>query len=105
MSGLSQQRRGAILCVASAAAFGAMAVFGKLAYDAGVGVSTLLFVRFGLATLALWALVAVTRRVPRPRRRTLGAALALGAFGYALQAGLFFSALTRMDASLLALVL
>ena len=35
-------RLGTVLCIASAVAFGALAVFGKLAYDAGVGVLTLL---------------------------------------------------------------
>lgn len=106
MTAFSPQRIGALLCLASAAAFGAMAVFGKLAYDAGVGVTTLLFVRFALATAVLWVLVALTRTAPpRGTRRTLLAALALGGVGYALQAGLFFAALTRMDASLLALLL
>ena len=38
-------------------------------------------------------------------RRAVIAALAMGAVGYATQAGLFFLALERMDASLLALVL
>jgi drug/metabolite transporter (DMT)-like permease len=37
--------------------------------------------------------------------RTLLAALALGAVGYSMQAGLFFAALTRVDASLLSLLL
>ena len=38
-------------------------------------------------------------------RRTLLAALALGAVGYAMQAGLYFAALARMDASLLSMLL
>ena len=101
----SSHRLGALLCLASAAAFGAMAVFGKLAFDAGVGVITLLVARFGLAAVALWALLAVRRTLPRAPRRNVLAALALGAVGYATQAGLFFAALTRMDASLLALLL
>jgi len=42
-------RLGSALCVASAIAFGAVAIFGKLAYDAGVGILTLLFVWFCLA--------------------------------------------------------
>ena len=33
---------GAALCLLSAAGFGAMAIFGKLAYDAGVSTLTLL---------------------------------------------------------------
>jgi drug/metabolite transporter (DMT)-like permease len=102
---VSPQRLGALLCLASAVCFGAMAVFGKLAYDAGVGVTTLLCVRFVLAALALWGAVLATGQVPRVRRETLLAALALGGVGYALQSGLFFAALERMDASLLALLL
>jgi drug/metabolite transporter (DMT)-like permease len=96
---------GAVLCILSAAGFGAMAIFGKLAYDEGVEVGELLLVRFALAAAALMA-VAVARGALRglPRRAVL-AALAMGAIGYATQSGLFFSALERMDASLLALVL
>ena len=33
------------MCIASAACFGAMAIFGKLAYDEGATVGTLLAVR------------------------------------------------------------
>ncbi len=44
-------------CLASGAAFGAMAIFGKLAYDTGVSPSTLLLVRFTLAAVVLWMLV------------------------------------------------
>ena len=101
----STARTGTLLCLASAASFGAMAIFGKLAYDAGVGVVTLLFVRFGLAAGALWLVRGVRSAMPGTARRTVLAALALGAVGYATQAGLFFAALTRMDASLLAILL
>ncbi len=100
------QRLGSALCIASAIAFGAMAIFGKLAYDAGVGLLTLLFVRFTIAAPVLWAgaLRQLSTLAEAPRRTLLGA-FALGAFGYALQAGLYFAALTRMDASLLSMVL
>ena len=96
---------GPLLCLLSAACFGAMAIFGKLAYDADVGVGDLLFVRFGLAAAILLAVAAargVLRGLPR---RALLAGLAMGAVGYAAQSGLFFGALERMDASLLALIL
>ncbi len=91
---------GMLFCLASGAAFGAMAVFGKLAYEEGATVGTLLAVRFSLAAAMFWALGAA-RGV---QRRDAGAGLALGAGGYALQAGLFFGALERIDASLLSLV-
>jgi drug/metabolite transporter (DMT)-like permease len=96
---------GATLCLGSAAAFGAAAVFGKLAFDAGAGVVMLLFVRFGLAALVFWLALALRGGLQRTGRRTLLAALGLGAVGYTTQSGLFFAALTRMDASLLSLVL
>jgi drug/metabolite transporter (DMT)-like permease len=94
------------MIAASAVAFGALAVFGKLAFDAGVGVITLLFVRFAVAAAVLWIATLRTRGAfSGTGRRTVLAALALGAVGYAMQAGLFFAALTRMDASLLSMVL
>jgi drug/metabolite transporter (DMT)-like permease len=128
-----------LFCLGSGAAFGAMAVFGKLAYAQGATVGTLLAVRFTLAAALFWAAGAAARAwrardaldVPgagvAPRaavarrddvaapgvaaasraavaRRDVVTALALGAGGYALQAGCYFAALQRVDASLLALL-
>jgi drug/metabolite transporter (DMT)-like permease len=101
-------RSGTVLCIASAAAFGAMGVFGKLAYEQGATVGTLLAVRFLLAAALFWALLATrgdARAVRTLPRRDLAHALLLGACGYALQAGGYFAALERIDASLLALLL
>jgi drug/metabolite transporter (DMT)-like permease len=98
---------GAALCLISAAGFGAMAIFGKLAYDAGVSTLTLLLVRFAGGTLIFGALIAARPQL-RPGgvgRRALAIGLGLGAIGYATQAGLFFGGLHRLDASLLALAL
>ena len=103
---MNEHRLGSALCIASAVAFGAMAVFGKLAYEAGVGILTLLFVRFSIAAAILWAAAGRRRNgLARAGRNAVTAALALGAFGYAMQAGLYFAALERMDASLLSLLL
>lgn len=99
---------GILLCLASAASFGAMAVFGKLAYEQGATLGTLLALRFLLAAVLFWALVAVSGRLRALRalpRRDVLAALALGAVGYSAQAGAFFAALRRLDASLLSLLL
>jgi drug/metabolite transporter (DMT)-like permease len=98
---------GAIACLASAAAFGGMGVFGKLAYDEGATVGTLLATRFVLAAGLFWLFVAWSGggRVLRGlSRRDIGIALALGAIGYGAQAGGYFAALERLDASLLALL-
>ena len=107
---------GPALCLFSAACFGAMAIFGKLAYAAGVSPGALLLLRFTVAALLLGLALALrpglrtTRpRVERPagptRVRLLVTALGLGALGYATQASLYFTALRRVDASLVALVL
>src|SRR5215210_4648902 len=100
---------GTLMCIASAAAFGAMAVFGKLAYGEGVSVGTLLAARFVLAAALFWALVYAGGEagagLRAMGRRDVVLALGLGAFGYAAQAGCFFAALDRIDASLLSLML
>src|SRR4051794_10692885 len=101
---------GTLFCLGSGAAFGGMAVFGKLAYGEGATVGTLLAVRFSLAAMLFWCAGAAARAwrardaldVPgaplAPRDVLTG--LALGAGGYALQAGCYFAALERIDASL-----
>src|SRR4051812_35289364 len=99
-----QQRTGAFFVLASAVAYGVMPVFGKLAFEAGVGVATLLFLRFVIAAPILWTAVALRGALPRDRGPVLRA-LALGAVGYAMQAGLYFMALKRMDAGPLSLIL
>ncbi|GIE91213.1 EamA domain-containing membrane protein RarD [Actinoplanes regularis] len=96
---------GPLLCLLSAACFGAMAIFGKLAFQAGVSPSMLLLVRFALAAAILAAAAARTRRSVFVDRRAVVTALGLGVLGYALQAGLYFTALQRMSASLLSLIL
>ena len=97
-------RPAALFCIASGAAFGAMAVFGKLAYDEGATVGTLLAVRFTLAAALFWVLVPL-REFRALAGRDVRTGLVLGALGYALQAGCYFVALDRIDASLLALLL
>ncbi|HEX6715176.1 MAG TPA: EamA family transporter [Thermoleophilaceae bacterium] len=99
---------GTIFSLASGAAFGSMAIFGKLAYDEGANVGTLLAVRFTVGAALFWVLVLAGGALSEARglrRRDIGLGLALGAAGYAAQAGLYFVALERIDASILALLL
>jgi drug/metabolite transporter (DMT)-like permease len=99
---------GPLLCLASAACFGTMAVFGKLAYDEGATVGTLLAVRFSLAAAVFWGVVlagGAAAAVHSLSRRDAAVAVALGACGYAAQAGSYFAALEHIDASLLSLLI
>ena len=57
-------------CLASAAAFGAMGIFGKLAYDEGATVGTLLATRFVLAAALLWLFVGARARCAGSRAAT-----------------------------------
>ncbi len=95
---------GSLACLLSAVAFGVMAVFAKLAYDEGVQLDALLLVRFGMAGLLLLAIAQARGRLRGLGRRPVVVGLLMGAVGYAAQAGLYFAALTRVDASEVALV-
>ena len=95
---------GSLACLLSAVGFGVMAVFAKLAYDDGVDLDALLLTRFGLAGLVLLVIAHARGRLRGLGRRAIVAGLLMGAVGYAAQAGLYFAALTRVDASEVALV-
>ncbi|HEX2413363.1 MAG TPA: DMT family transporter [Solirubrobacteraceae bacterium] len=102
---MTSSSTGTLSCLGSSAAFGAMAVLGKLAYAEGATVGTLLSLRFALAAAVFWALIGARGEPRALRGRDVAAALALGACGYAAQAGAAFGALARIDASLLSLLL
>ena len=101
---MTKEREGLLLCLASAVGFGAMAIFAKEAYATGLDVTTLLALRFTMAAVLLWAIVAVRRSgVGDLRALTLGGVLGLA--GYSIQAGLYFGALTHIEAGLTSLLL
>jgi drug/metabolite transporter (DMT)-like permease len=99
---------GVALCVSSAAAFGAMGIFGKLAFDEGATTGTLLATRFVVAAALFWLGVAASPTARRDLRRLaardVALAVGLGAAGYGAQAAGYFTALGRIDASLLSLL-
>lgn len=99
-----RQARGVALCVVSALSFAVLPFVANAAYDAGVGLSELLLVRFAVAAAVLWLLVLRKPR-PRPRPRPAAAGLALGAIGYATQSALYFAALNYIQPSLDTLLL
>lgn len=94
---------GGLLVFAAAAGFGTLAIFGKLAYAAGLSTSTLLLFRFIVATLLVWAAFGVLGRATTLSGRKLWIALAVGML-YAIMTGLFFWGLEYVPASLAAIV-
>jgi drug/metabolite transporter (DMT)-like permease len=93
-----------LLALLSAASFGVMPVLTKVVYDDGADTYGVLTVRFTLASLALLAL-ALHRREPFARGRSLLGLVLLGGVGYTVESLCYFAALERISAGLTALLL
>lgn len=100
----AERWQGVAWIVISATGFGAMAIFAKIAYAAGMTLSTMLFLRFSIAGLLLAAWGAA-QGMRWPRGRDLLWVMAMGAVGYVGQAFCYFSALKYASAGLVALLL
>ena len=97
-------RIGTGLVILSAVCFGSMAIFAKFAAESGITTHALLFYRFFLAGVLLAFLVRF-RNLPLPRGRDLLTLMAMGFFCYAGQSFCFFTALTLIPPSLVAILL
>jgi len=95
---------GITLIVISAATFGTLAIFGRYAYASGMGVTTILFLRFLISAGVMSALL-VARGERIPRGPVLIALIGMGALGYVGQSLAYFSALKHASAGLVALLL
>lgn len=87
----------------SAASYGTLALFGKLAVQAGLAVPSLLFWRFFLAAIVLWAIVIATR-TPLPGRKAAFVAAGMGVV-FAANSTAYFIALVRAGAAYAVLTL
>ncbi|MEO8303430.1 MAG: DMT family transporter [Betaproteobacteria bacterium] len=104
--GLAARRRnvGIACVVASAVAFGAMAILARVAFASGIDTVTLLAMRFAIGSVVMNALLRA-RNLAFPRGSMLGALVALGALGYGGQAISYFTALKLAPVGLAALLL
>ena len=91
------------LVALSAACFGAMAIFARWAYAAGVDLWGILLPRFAIAAACFAILARIASIPPAPAGRRSGLA-AMGA-GYVAQATCYFAALQFIPAGLVALLL
>jgi drug/metabolite transporter (DMT)-like permease len=97
---------GAGLCAVSAAGFATLSVFGKIALASGMTLAGMLSLRFAGAAVVLGLALVLTRRGPaRLTTRTTAMLLAMGAFGYGVQSTFYFMGLSRLPASISALLL
>jgi drug/metabolite transporter (DMT)-like permease len=95
---------GVFLILISGSSFGTLAIFARLAYEDGVTPITLLFLRFGIASLCM-LFVMLIKGVPFPRGYLLLGLALMGGIGYVGQALSYFTALTLIPAGLVALLL
>lgn len=95
---------GVLLIVISAASFGALPIFIRLAYRTGADPTTVLVLRYSIAAVVMVAIM-FARKTPLPRGRILLGLVLMGAVGYVGQSFAYFTALTMASASLVALLL
>lgn len=95
---------GIFLIIVSAASFGTLAIIGRFAYADGLDVTTMLFLRFTIAAILMFAWLAI-RKEKLPRGRTLLQLAGMGGLGYVGQSFCFMSAINYASTGLVALLL
>ena len=100
----TRQNAGILLVAISAASFGLMPVFAKMAYAAGASTYTLLFLRFLVGAGFMFLLMAA-KKMLLPSGKEILSFLLLGALGYVGQSFCYFTALNHASASVVALLL
>jgi len=101
---MDEGRLGALFVLLSAAGFGTLGVLGIVASDAGLSIPTVLFLRFALASVIVWAALLARGQLERLHGRNLAVGIGLGAFGYAAMSGFYFVGLEFMTAGMVGIV-
>lgn len=96
---------GYLLVIISAIGFGFMPIFALYAYEGGIGVPTLLFLRFLLTAIIMFAFIFIRYRGWKVTKKQLFALFLLGGVLYTMQSSFFFSALHYIPPSLNTLLL
>jgi len=102
---VDKSKLGIIITGLSAAGFGSMAIFAKIAYAHGSNVITVLAIRFVAASLLFLLIMKVSNTPWSIKRRQLLYLIGLGAAGYGVLSNLFFYGVSLIPASVASLVL
>ncbi len=102
---LNPQHLGILLTIISAAGFGTLAIFIKIAYGAGANTLTVMTFRFLLGSICLWSVIGLKQLNPRIERTQLIKLCLLGICGYSIMSGLFAFSLHFLSASLSTILL
>lgn len=95
---------GVLLVAVSAASYGLMPIFAKIAYAAGTSTYSLLFLRFLSATVFMFLLMLIKKQ-KLPSKKNIMIYLLLGAIGYVGQSFCYFTALNYASPSVVSLLL
>ncbi len=95
---------GGVLIVLASVQFGAVVVLGKIVTGGGLSVPSFLAARFGVGAVLLGLVLLFTRQPLAAARRERWRLAALGAAGYAIEAGLFFAAVQHGTAAAVTLL-
>ena len=100
---------GFTLVIASALCYSSLGILGKIAFDEGVSLLSLLSTRFTIGAALLWGFVALVPGIRRALRamswRRVAGIFVWGVVGFAGQSTLFFSTLQSIPAGLTVLLL
>ena len=96
---------GVVLAAVSACGFATLSIFIRMAFNAGVTMTTILSARFLLGAALLWLVVFVTGKLSLLRKRDLLPLILLGTLGYGLMSACFAQAVQHLTASLASLLL
>lgn len=97
--------RGVILVLFSTLCFSFLPIFAIFAYEGGINVTTLLFIRFISASVLLFIYSFIKYKSISVNKKTLLFLFILGAIGYNLQSRFYFTSLLYITPSLAALLL
>lgn len=95
---------GIILIAISATSFGTLAIFGRYAYNDGMNIYTVLFLRFGISA-SFMTVILLLRKEHFPRGQILAQLVGMGALGYVGQSFMYLTAINYASAGLVALLL
>ncbi|PLR84895.1 EamA family transporter [Bacillus canaveralius] len=96
---------GIFLILISATGFGLLPIFALYAYDSGISVATLLFLRFAFAAMILFSYPLIKKQPLAITKKLLVSLFILGGVLYSLQSTFYFVAVQYIPASLAALIL
>ncbi len=95
---------GIILIAISAASFGTLAIFGRYAYNDGMNIYTVLFLRFGVSASFMTVILLLSKE-HFPCGQILAQLVGMGALGYVGQSFMYLTAINYASAGLVALLL